>query len=75
MCIRDSYSVGYSKKGGFKTEQEALDSYKKMEAEFEAKRKALSVKNIANISLIDYLRYWFCQIEVPNISTSTRRCV
>lgn len=55
-----------------KTEQEALDSYKKMEAEFEAKRKALSVKNIANISLIDYLRYWFCQIEVPNISTSTR---
>ena len=70
--LRDDYSVGYSKKGGFKTEQEALDSYKKMEAEFEAKRKALSVKNIANISLIDYLRYWFCQIEVPNISTSTR---
>ena len=70
--LRDDYSVGYSKKGGFKTEQEALDSCKKMEAEFEAKRKALSVKNIANISLIDYLRYWFYQVEVPNISTSTR---
>lgn len=70
--LRDDYSIGYSKKGGFKTEQEALDSCKRMEAEFEAKRKALSVKNSANISLIDYLRYWFYQVEVPNISTSTR---
>ena len=70
--LRDDYSIGYSKKGGFKTEQEALDSYKRMEAEFEAKRKALSVKNSANISLIDYLKYWFYQVEVPNISTSTR---
>ena len=70
--LRDDYSIGYSKKGGFKTEQEALDSCKKMEAEFEAKRKALSVKNSANISLIDYLKYWFYQVEVPNISSSTR---
>lgn len=70
--LRDDYSIGYSKKGGFKTEQEALDSCKRMEAEFEAKRKALSVKNSANISLMDYLRYWFYQVEVPNISTSTR---
>lgn len=70
--LRDDYSICYSKKGGFKTEQEALDSYKKMETEFENKRKALSVKNSANISLIDYLRYWFYQVEVPNISSSTR---
>ena len=70
--LRDDYSVGYSKKGGFETEQEALDSYKKMEADFENKRKALSVKNSANISLIDYLKYWFYQVEVPNISSSTR---
>lgn len=70
--LRDDFSVGYSKKGGFATEKEALESSLLMEAEFEAKRKALSVKNRTNITLVDYLDYWFYQVEVPRISSSTR---
>ena len=70
--LRDDYSVGYSKKGGFGSEEEALESYKRMEAEFEEKRRSLSVRNASNISLVDYLKYWFYQVEIPHISSSTR---
>ena len=70
--LRDDFTVSYSKKGGFSSEDEALESCDKMEAEFEAKRKALSVKNSSNITLLDYLTYWFYQVEVPKISSSTR---
>lgn len=70
--LRDDFSIGYSKKGGFATEKEAIESYEKMEKEFEAKRKALSVKNINSITLADYLTYWFYQVEVPKIESSTR---
>lgn len=70
--IRDDFSIGYSKKGGFKTEREALESYEKMNNEFEAQRKSISVRNLSNITLTDYLSYWFYQIEVPKISSSTR---
>lgn len=70
--LNDDFTVSYSKKGGFATEKAALESYAKMEAEFEAKRKALSVKNRASITLLDYLSYWFYQVQVPVISSSTR---
>ena len=70
--LREDFTVGYSKKGGFATEKEALESNALMEAEFEAKRKALSVKNRTSITLVDYLAYWFYQVEVPRISSSTR---
>lgn len=70
--LKDDFTVSYSKKGGFSTEKEALESNAKMEAEFEAKRKALSVKTRASITLLDYLSYWFYQVEVPMISSSTR---
>lgn len=70
--LRDDFTVSYSKKGGFATEKEALESNARMEAEFEAKRKALSVKNRSSITLVDYLSYWFYQVEVPVISSSTR---
>ena len=70
--LRDDFTVGYSKKGGFATEKEALESNALMEAEFEAKRKALSVKNRTSITLVDYLAYWFYQVEAPIISSSTR---
>lgn len=70
--LRDDFTVSYSKKGGFASEKEALESNAKMEAEFEAKRKALSVKNRAVITLSDYLSYWFYQVEIPIISSSTR---
>lgn len=70
--LRDDFSIGYSKKGGFASEKEAIESYEKMEQELEAKRKALSVKNVGNITLSDYLTYWFYQVEVPHIASSTR---
>ncbi len=70
--LRDDFSVGYSKKGGFATEKEALESYEQMNKEFENQRKALSVKNVSSITLADYLNYWFYQVKVPEISSATR---
>lgn len=70
--LKDDFTVSYSKKGGFKTQKEAEESYEAMEAEFQAKRKVLSVSNNQNITLMDYLNYWFYQVEIPQISSATR---
>lgn len=70
--LKDDFSIAYSKKGGFATEKEAIESYEKMLREFEDKRLALSVKRSNNITLRDYLNYWFYQVKVPEILSSTR---
>ncbi len=70
--LKDDFSVAYSKKGGFSTEKEATESYERMLKEFESKRLALSVKNANSITLADYLKYWFYQVKVPEIASSTR---
>lgn len=70
--LKDDFSIAYSKKGGFATEKEAIESYDKMLREFEDKRLALSVTRSNTITLRDYLNYWFYQVKVPEISSSTR---
>lgn len=70
--IRDDFTVGYSKKGGFKTAKEAEESYHKMLKEFEMQRLNGNINTGEDMSLREYLQYWFTRVHVPNVSTGTR---
>lgn len=69
--LNPDYSVRYSKKGGFKTAAEAKASYKKMLEEFERKKKGIYYAVRDGITLSEYLKYWFYDVYVPTISSST----
>ncbi len=68
--LREDFSVGYSKKGGFKTQKEAEESYEKMLKDFEEKKWNPSIDR--NILLADYLNYWFNRVHIPAVDSATR---
>ena len=67
-------TVKYSKRGGFQTEQEALESYYKHEDEFKKAYRAyqLSSNKSADISLRDYLVFWFEDVLSERVENTTR---
>lgn len=70
--FREDYSVGYSKKGGFKSAQEARESYKRMLNDFEKQKRGLYPSSRGDMLFADYLKYWFYDVYVPTIESSTR---
>ena len=72
--LQDDGSIKYSKKGGFATSEEANKSYRRHEDEF---KKAYRVYHLAHqinaeVTLKDYLIYWFEEIFSQRIETTTR---
>ena len=65
-------TVKYSKKGGFKTAAEARSSYNRMLTVFENEKKGIARGNYEGITLPEYLKYWFYNVYVPNIDSTTR---
>lgn len=70
--LMPDHSVRYGKKGGFKTEEEAEESYFKMEKEFEKAVAKTIIKNKTEVNLKDYLVYWFENIYSSRIEISTK---
>ena len=60
--LQEDYSVKYGKKGGFATKEEAENSYKKYEEEFEMQSSGIIKKFDENLSFKNYLVYWFKNI-------------
>lgn len=57
--LNDDYTTTYSKKGGFKTPEEAEESFKKYNEEY-LKKSSIQQLNIdKEIKLSDYLVYWY----------------
>lgn len=70
--LQEDYSVKYGKKGGFATKEEAENSYKKYEEEFEMQSSGIIKKFDENLSFKNYLVYWFKNIYSIGIEpTST----
>ena len=69
--LLEDNSIKYGKVGGFKTKEEAEESYYKYREEFE---KQSVIKNIYddNLLLKDYLIYWFDNVYSPVIQPTTR---
>ena len=57
--MNEDYSVGYGKKGGFKTQEEAEESYYKYENEFKLK----SAGNILKLDDDVTFKYVICLLE------------
>lgn len=64
----------YSKKGGFKTAEEAEKSYKKYEKEYKDSLKSFVSRSVLNaeIMLSDYLDFWQQDIYGLRVENSTR---
>ncbi len=70
--LRKDFSIGYSKKGGFKTQKEAEESYERMLKDFEENKKKWNPCADRNILLADYLNYWFNRVHIPTVDSATR---
>ena len=57
----EEYLVRYGKKGGFKTEEEAEESYMKYFKEFEEQKRNLIRKKDTSIEFTYYLQKWLQQ--------------
>lgn len=64
--------VRYGKIGGFISEEEAEESYYKIQAIFESEQRKYYVSTNKDIMFKDYLIYWFENIYSERIETTTR---
>ena len=70
--LQEDYTVKYGKIGGFKTAEEAEESYEKYKAEFDQKVKQRFIKQNQDITLKDYLIYWYVSIFSERIKPMTQ---
>ena len=70
--LQDDGSIKYSKKGGFATSEEADKSYRRHEDEFKKAYRAYHLAHQINteVTLKDYLIYWFEEIFSQRIETT-----
>lgn len=69
--LQEDYSVKYGKIGGFKTDKEAEEAYKKHMEEFERTMKVKLLPQGKDITLKDYLVYWYESIFTERIESTT----
>lgn len=70
--LNEDYTVKYGKKGGFQTQEEAEESYDKYEKAFQEQINGKTIKLDDNITLKNYLIYWFENIFVSRIENTTK---
>lgn len=69
--IDDKFNINYYKKGGFKTDSEALKAKEAADKVFEQKQRKLFSSPSANITLRHYLEYWL-SVHIRYIEASTQ---
>lgn len=70
--LNDDYTVGYGKKGGFKSKEDAEESYYIYENEFKTKSIGNLVKFDENLTFKNYIVYWFENIYSARIESTTK---
>ena len=70
--LREDYSIGYGKTGGFKSREEAEAAYQKHVEEFDRLMKVTLVKQGEAITLKEYLVYWFRNIFSERVESTTQ---
>lgn len=70
--LQEDYSVKYGKTGGFSSDVEAEKAYRKHMAEFEQAMEARFLVQGKDISLKDYLVYWFQSIFSDRVESTTQ---
>lgn len=71
--LKEDYTVGYGKVGGFHSDKEAEEAYQAHIEDFERKLKAKFIRQNSNeTTLKEYLIYWFQSIFSERVETTTR---
>lgn len=70
--LQEDYSVKYGKIGGFSSDVEAEEAYKQHIAEFEQAMEARFLVQGKDISLKEYLIYWFQSIFSERVESTTQ---
>lgn len=70
--LQDDYSVKYGKVGGFKTDEEAEKAYLQHIEDFNSKMNMRFLWQNQNVTLKDFLIYWFVSIYSERIKDTTR---
>ena len=70
--LNDDYTIKYSKKGGFKTKEEAEESYQNHENDFKKKISGKVCELNKEISFREYLLYWYENIFTERIENTTK---
>lgn len=70
--LKEDYTIKYGKKGGFKTAEEAEQSYRTYINQFETKRKSFLLKHSEDILFKEYLLFWFRSIFSERIESTTK---
>lgn len=69
--LQEDYSVKYGKIGGFKTDKEAEDAYNKHMEEFDRTMKVKLLPHGKDITVKEYLVYWYESIFSERIESTT----
>lgn len=69
--LQEDYSVKYGKIGGFKTDKEAEDAYNKHMEEFDRTMKVKLLPQGKDITVKEYLVYWYESIFSERIESTT----
>lgn len=70
--LQEDYSVKYGKAGGFQTAEDAEKSYREQMEEFDRLMKARFISQGADVTLKDYLVYWFQSLFSERVESTTR---
>jgi integrase len=70
--LQDDGTTKHARKGGFKSEEEALESYRKFEDDFLKANRAYQIKHNKDFGIKDYLIYWLEEIYTQRIENTTR---
>lgn len=70
--IDSNGNIKYGKKKGFKTEEEAVESYKKYKEKYDENFNKIHITVSKDITVKDYLKYWFENIYSERIEGITK---
>lgn len=70
--LKEDGTTRYTKKGGFKTAEEAEKSYRRCEKEFARVYRNFHATACTDFTLKDYLEFWLEEIYAPRIENTSR---
>lgn len=70
--LQEDGTIKHTRRGGFKSEEEAMESYRKYEDDFLKANRAYQIKRNKDFGIKDYLIYWLEEIYTHRIENTTR---
>jgi integrase len=70
--LQEDGTIKHARRGGFQSEEEAMESYRKYDEDFLKANRAYQIKHNKDFGIKDYLIYWLEEIYSQRIENTTR---